>query len=415
MASRNSLSDDWEDVGDDNLSVVSFSTAEPDADVASVASKSDENSMPVELDASQDQASLQQPPTPTVEPQPQTSSQSQEAAADEKNDAHTQELDSSEQHNPFDDEVDEINQLLKQSTLQSEVDPPLLHSTLESLRDILEDTTQGLGGFVIGLSDIARNKSIAVCDLLSQQVAELLPIASGYAKVWSRSPQDLPIDPNLHEWLTGVRVKMVDFLPIIQVDYNEFQTQYMTIPIARARSADTSAQGGLRDMAINRSDPIDIPQPSSTGSAPSPSYSAEFPQNPHTQLWHLRHELYRLKDLIRQIVETLGNERGLSDSGSALARDIKATYKNLCTTLETALSNHGSDWIDSGLAGGLTYPEFLGLDVEFIRDFTGELEVILNKIPKTYDTCWSYEWGAQLEKLEILAMVLGASLTPNRD
>lgn len=58
MASRNSLSDDWEDVGDDNLSVISFSTAEPDADVATTTSKSDDNSMPTELDAAENETSL---------------------------------------------------------------------------------------------------------------------------------------------------------------------------------------------------------------------------------------------------------------------------------------------------------------------------------------------------------------------
>lgn len=56
MASRNSLSDDWEDVGDDNFSVISLSTAGPDADVASTSSKSDGDAMPVELDAAQDGA-----------------------------------------------------------------------------------------------------------------------------------------------------------------------------------------------------------------------------------------------------------------------------------------------------------------------------------------------------------------------
>lgn len=338
---------------------------------------------------------------------------------------------------------------MEESTFHSEVNPLLLQSILESLRDILQDTSQRLRDIVIGLSDRARWKSLAICDLLSKQVAELLPISSGYAKVWSGARQDLPIDPNLHGWLTGVRVKvlslkaeiqaisrsdpdaspsnlvtiwhelevyekqMVDFLPIIQVDFNEFQTQHMTIPIASTMSADSSAQGGLRNLAIDRSDPIDIPQPNS--GAPSPSYSGEFPRDPRNQVWLLRHELYRLKDLIKQTREKLSNTIGLSDSGSALARDISATYKKLHITLETALSNHGSDWIDSGLSGGLTYPEFLGLDADCIRDFSCQLRLTMNDLPTDSKEAWSSEWGTQLESLEILAMVLSATLTPNRD
>ncbi|KAM7221266.1 hypothetical protein V8F06_003441 [Rhypophila decipiens] len=445
MASRNSLSDDWEDVADDNLSVISFSSADPDADAASVKSNSDQDATHTEPRTTQDEG-LIQPPNPTTEPQPHISDPPKETVDDGCKDDPAPATSDAEQCNSVDNQLDELSQLFQGPSIDSEVDPLSLHRTLESLRDILQHTTQELEETVTGLPGTARSKSLAACNLLSSQVAVLLPIALGYAKAWSGMPQDLDLDPNLHTWLTAVRAKvlnlqaevraisrsslgsslnlvaiwnalldyqrkMEDFLPIIQVDFNEFQTRHMNIPIATSLPTDRVTEPGTRGGTIDRSEPIDIPQPS--GSSSSPTYSAEFAGGPSNQLWLLRHELYRLKDLLQQTMESLSYKRGLSDSGAALAADILSTYKRLHTTLGTALSNHGSDWIDSGLAGGLTYPEFLGLDAECIRDFAGELRDMMQDIPGDTKEPWTSGWAAQLESLEIFAMVLGVTLTPD--
>jgi len=53
-------------------------------------------------------------------------------------------------------------------------------------------------------------KSIILIHQLSNQVSELDPIVSGYAKLWP-SARDIPLDPGLSTWLEEVRVKLVSF------------------------------------------------------------------------------------------------------------------------------------------------------------------------------------------------------------
>lgn len=356
---------------------------------------------------------------------------------------HETEHDGAEQYHSFEDPADEY---LGDSSANVDINPIRLQKTLQSLRDILDDTAHSLS-VLPALANTVREESLGICSLLSRQVAELIPIASGYAKVWVKSSREIPLDTNLHGWISGVRVKvlglqaevrsisrqnssdlpiyhfpdllsiwydledyekkMTDFLPIIQVDFDEFQTRKMSIPIAS--SVDTGpAQPAI---PIRRSDPIDIPQPS-TPSYPSPP--PVVPLGPSSHVWFLRHELYRLKDVIQQTIKRLSNTSGLSKSAAVLAADISAMYIKLFDTLGFALSNHGSDWIDSGLSGGLTFAEFLDLDTESIRDFAAQLEATMLAMPTESSQFWSPRWDIQLERLEMLVQVLTATLTPNK-
>ncbi|KAK3321856.1 hypothetical protein B0H66DRAFT_531219 [Apodospora peruviana] len=349
------------------------------------------------------------------------------------------------------------------------VDPKFLQKTVHQVRNSLDDTVHNLS--TIPSFTEVREKSIGLCSLLSRQVSELTPIISGYAMICSTTSREPPLDPGLRSWLSGVRhnlsnlqkevryiskfvcrdgdarwtdpstscfpnliqiwhnldefeKKMSDFLPIMRVDFNEFQTEKMNIPIAPP-AADL-------DSPTGRSAPIDIPQPGSNSSAVGMLGTGQqlAHQIPSNQVWRLRHELYHMKDVIQQVVVRLNNATGLSSSAAALASDISKMYSKLFDTISVALSNHGSDWIDSGLSGGLTYAEFLGLDTECIRDFAAQLESTLQSmgannnprrqhvaeladVPRTAmrTTIENY----QLENLEMLVLVLGATLTPQRN
>jgi hypothetical protein len=101
-------------------------------------------------------------------------------------------------------------------------------------------------------------------------------------------------------------------------------------------------------------------------------------------LAHLRRELYTLKD---QIVACLGEihyceHRGIS--GSSEQRKTMAAltlnYKKTKEALERMLSNHGCDWIDYSVAGGLTYPEFCRLNTDTIRSLILQLKEVTDDL-----------------------------------
>ncbi len=48
-----------------------------------------------------------------------------------------------------------------------------------------------------------------MCCIIADQVDELKPIVSTYAQFWASSNTDIPLDPGLQAWLSGVRVKLL--------------------------------------------------------------------------------------------------------------------------------------------------------------------------------------------------------------
>jgi hypothetical protein len=53
------------------------------------------------------------------------------------------------------------------------------------------------------------------------------------------------------------------------------------------------------------------------------------------------------------------------------------------TTLSTHLTNHGSDWIDQSLGGGLSYEEFCRLDVDEVKSFAWEFKLFSEEVRMT--------------------------------
>jgi hypothetical protein len=139
-------------------------------------------------------------------------------------------------------------------------------------------------------------------------------------------------------------------------DFNEFQTQEMRIPTAPVKfrsHPQTTAQASGRNTYL--------------------------PPRPTEQVPLLRRELYRLRDLLVTAVKTLAPKSRFV-SAEQQATDITGILQSILSTLSTMLSNHGSEWIEQGLSGGLTYAEFAQLDADCIRDFASQLENTLSSL-----------------------------------
>jgi hypothetical protein len=84
----------------------------------------------------------------------------------------------------------------------------------------------------------------------------------------------------------------------------------------------------------------------------------------------LREELYRLKDVIQDCQDRLFKLLPrFSDSTRPLVHALRARQSIALGALTEMLTNHGSDWIEAGLSGKLTYEEFIQLPVDRIKDF----------------------------------------------
>lgn len=237
MAARLSISDDWEDVGDDNLSVVSLPTSDQDEATSGVGAVSD----------SRQHVQTGSSPSPSF---PTGDSMSETTTLHGNDDAqsHFKNMSSSgavvvnepdksyggsrqvtrveppepaapveapfwnpptsqclnlEQESPLQGGADgnrESNNL----NSSSQLNPSHLLQILSSLGNILNDTIQSINDLTV-LDPETSRRALILCKAVVDQVMELSPIVSGYAKVWSGISEDIPLDPGLHNWLSGVR------------------------------------------------------------------------------------------------------------------------------------------------------------------------------------------------------------------
>ncbi len=173
------------------------------------------------------------------------------------------------------------------------------------------------------------------------------------------------------------------------------------------------------------------------------------PPGPGRESQQLRQELYNLRDELQRCINQLSRSTSsLAPGTSSLELYVVQSYSDLFKALSLILTNHGSDWIEHGLRGGLTHAQFVRLDVETIRDIRAELTQALDsfKAASTEATSDLSPWdlryenmpwdqrdqarsqaGQQqhgdhifisaevLDTLETLAEVLTATLIPSRD
>lgn len=108
------------------------------------------------------------------------------------------------------------------------------------------------------------------------------------------------------------------------------------------------------------------------------------------------------------------------------AFSVARSYDTLCRSLSTILSNHGSEWIEHGLAGGLTYAEFTEIPLSDMQHFSVTLKQMMDVLEIRRTGSWRP--GAAeahirrvlldigfLDHLELIGGKLASLFNPDRD
>ncbi|EFQ25668.1 uncharacterized protein GLRG_00812 [Colletotrichum graminicola M1.001] len=281
------------------------------------------------------------------------------------------------------------------------MDPVCISKTLGSLYDYIADTLLRTNEELAGLNGSLNIDSS--CHALMGQINELRPILAEYAIQWEKSAgaTDIPLDPSLSLWLSSLETivsklrrksrrwsrhanteegkkvhsallqldaaldnhikQMKDFLPIIQVDYNDYRTQNMPFPI----------------------DEID-------DECKSPRHGGNIPPRPTDRLSQVRNAMYSLKDQLQKTVEILAiGQNFLSEPACATASDIVVRLGSTINAASLALTNNGSEWLESDLGraqiGLLSHAEFSHLDPKTLHEFKVRLQQICNLLSNPAD------------------------------
>lgn len=402
MASHpRSLSDDWEEVPDDNFSVVSLPTSddatdtdEPPVHLATPAS-------PIAV-VSHRLASLtiyDDAAPPTTAATAESHSETEQNGKDTQY-AHEKQYVKDSQYleeahdvpRPDTPEHTELNDML-----DIDIDPEWLHKVTTSLIKLITEILDAITFHSNADLPESTRHIRDECDLLRRHLRSLEPILKGYSKHWDpkRATVTLPIDPGLYEWMSGLRVELLGvealvqnqlsisasssnkaaasddltkhhtslvdfssqiagFMPIMQADYNEFHTA--NLPLVNS-SRDTTA-------------------------TPSTTQVHGFRGNGPNGLFHLKRELYALKDQLSTCLEELQKymrHEPPCDNKSVI-EELLASYRIITNSLGMILSNHASDWIEYGLAGGMTYPEFCRLNPDTISSLNLQLKDVVRNL-----------------------------------
>ncbi|KAI1114491.1 hypothetical protein F5Y14DRAFT_170990 [Nemania sp. NC0429] len=189
-------------------------------------------------------------------------------------------------------------------------------------------------------------------ELLAVQSALRIPTLQGHGSV------AVSVSGYLKK-LKGFSSQMDGLMAVIQSDYNDFHALHLPVVLASDDDVPSSSRAG-------HGHPL--------GHITSGNHS----------LAHLRRELYALKD---QIAACLGEIHCYEHHGISNIRDQRKTmasltagYKKTKDSLEMMLSNHGGDWIDYSIAGGLTYPEFCRLNPDTIRSLILQLKEVTDDL-----------------------------------
>jgi len=281
------------------------------------------------------------------------------------------------------------------------MDPVCISKTLGSLYDYIADTLRRTTEELAGLNESLNVGSS--CNALMGQINELRPILAEYAIQWEKSAgaREIPLDPSLSLWLSSLEAiisklrrksrrwsrhanteegkkvhsallqldaaldnhikQMNDFLPIIQVDYNDYRTQNMPFPI----------------------DEID-------DECKSPRHGGNIPPRPTDRLSQVRNAMYSLKDQLQKTVEVLAiGQNFLSEPACATASDIVVRLGSTINAASLALTNNGSEWLESDLGraqiGLLSHAEFSNLDPKTLHEFKVRLQQICNLLSNPAD------------------------------
>jgi len=198
-------------------------------------------------------------------------------------------------------------------------------------------------------------------DALQEEVESLAnSSADVYAEKCEKNQSGESLQDQFQE--LGEHVEHVEgFLPILKADFNEFlgtnisQTQFPHDP---------------------------PPQPSRHDAGQLYSTSSAGGAN----LIALRSRLYDLSDVLKtnqHLISSCSSIPSLTEETKAELQLLKETQALTIAALSELLSNNGSEWIDSMLAGNMTFGEFQALDQDEITGFRSEIRTRnkeLNKV-----------------------------------
>lgn len=108
------------------------------------------------------------------------------------------------------------------------------------------------------------------------------------------------------------------------------------------------------------------------------NFSAPSTHHAQNSLESLRAHLYDLSDELKssqELLERLLDIRALPGETKTEVSLLKKTQATTVTTLAELLSNNSSEWIESMLAGKLSFSEFSALDQEEIEEFCAGLKI----------------------------------------
>jgi hypothetical protein len=400
---NDAISDDWQEISDDNFSVLSLPTSDDVTDAGS----------PADADANGDADTAPLLPGPASPVTKVSCRLALLSITDKENNGDntgnkspgTEENmnQSSPVYQPQDhvlgdyaeDLPSEESQLAH--ALEINLDPTFLLSVTNSLIKLIGEVVGIVhfgetGSHVQDGTFEVRRHIFCACNQLRRRLHILGPIMEGYTRHWDprQATIDLPIDPSLYEWLSNVKVELLglqaqlmsgmgsasssmstpctasglsnfnaslndlddqiaNFIPIMQADYDDFHTANLPL-------------GDSRQVIGAYARPIDENRFQRMGSDPAVA--------------RLRREVYNLKDEISRYLSSLESflatiPRACVDNQTVM--ELRRSFPLIKTTLGLLLSNHASEWIEHGLAGGMTYPEFCRLNPDTIRSLILQL------------------------------------------
>ncbi|KAI1823268.1 hypothetical protein F4861DRAFT_337668 [Xylaria intraflava] len=270
-----------------------------------------------------------------------------------------------------------------------------LHEKLGSLVKLLSDAISTLSR---GQHHPPAAEIKAQCEMIRSRLMCLQDILYTYTKHrgGENTYTEHPIDPGLLEWIENLKSELVG----VQTTFKEPRntglhattatTWALRVKDHREQLEHFSCQiHGL--MAVVQTDFADVHTPRPPTPPTSQGALSTHPHRPRrptptagSSMFHLRRTLYALRDQIVTFLDEIYSceRHGIADDSDQRTNRRTSTlnYKKIKESLELMLSNHGSEWIDYGLAGGLTYPEFCRLNPDTIRSLVFQLKEVTDDL-----------------------------------
>ncbi|KAK7418153.1 hypothetical protein QQX98_004128 [Neonectria punicea] len=292
-------------------------------------------------------------------------------------------------------------------------DPSFYHKSLCTVIDCIDATSaKALALGAARISTLSFLKS--ACDELVKHARDLEPILSAYARRWEAKGSgmaagEMPLNASLLEWMHHVRLHLLNaqvemdriqplethidkpntrliaasiplqvnvslagcaealedalatietFMPIFKVDFDESQAKWMTMPAEDVEQSQTQTRF--------RQEP------------------------PHPDVSRIRRELYAMKDQVRRtsaFLNVLYQTAPLAPLPDAPL--VIGCLDRIAEAISTILTNHASEWIESGLASTsrrvIPYHEFVALDPDILHDVTGHLQELQDQLDVAED------------------------------